>query len=75
MLHAAKFCAYVTTRRAADNPFVGKSGYLPEIYAIGVRSPQGSRSSRTGDSGRTSTSLGGDEINVIKAAATTAGRS
>jgi glucose/arabinose dehydrogenase len=24
-----------------DNPFVGRAGVLPEIYAIGVRAPEG----------------------------------
>ncbi|WP_027133663.1 PQQ-dependent sugar dehydrogenase [Geminicoccus roseus] len=27
-------------RVPADNPFVGKSGYLPEIWALGLRHPQ-----------------------------------
>jgi len=53
----------------ADNPFVGKSGYLPEIYAIGVRSPQGlTFNPATGDLWENEHGpLGGDEINVIKA--------
>jgi aldose sugar dehydrogenase len=51
-----------------DNPFVGKAGYLPEIYAIGVRSPQGlALNPATGDLWEDEHGpLGGDEINVIK---------
>jgi glucose/arabinose dehydrogenase len=53
----------------SDNPFVGRSGYRPEIYALGVRNalalvfhPQ------TGELWETENGpQGGDEINVIKA--------
>jgi glucose/arabinose dehydrogenase len=50
-----------------DNPFVGKAGYLPEIYSLGHRSPQGlTMHPETGaiwehEHGP----LGGDEINLI----------
>lgn len=53
----------------ADNPFVGKAGYLPEIYSIGHRSPQGlafhpeSGALWQNEHGP----LGGDEINIIQA--------
>lgn len=50
-----------------DNPFVGKPGYLPEIYSLGHRSPQGlTMHPETGaiwehEHGP----LGGDEINLV----------
>jgi glucose/arabinose dehydrogenase len=53
---------------AADNPFLGKPGALPEIWAIGVRSPEGlTFDPRTGrlwqiDHGP----RGGDELNIIE---------
>jgi glucose/arabinose dehydrogenase len=52
-----------------DNPFVGKPGYLPEIYALGVRSPQGlAVHPETGGLWENEHGpLGGDEINVIQA--------
>ena len=41
-----------------DNPFVGKQGYLPEIYSLGHRSPQGlAMNPATGAMWRTSTAL------------------
>jgi glucose/arabinose dehydrogenase len=52
----------------ADNPFVGKPGVLPEIWAYGVRSPEGlARDPKTGrvwqnDHGP----RGGDELNIIE---------
>jgi aldose sugar dehydrogenase len=51
----------------ADNPFVGKQDYLPEIYAIGVRSPQGlAVHPETGAIWENEHGpLGGDEINII----------
>jgi glucose/arabinose dehydrogenase len=51
----------------ADNPFVGKAGYLPEIYSIGHRSPQGlAMHPVTGAIWENEHGpLGGDEINVI----------
>jgi glucose/arabinose dehydrogenase len=51
-----------------DNPFVGRDGYLPELYTIGHRNPTGLRFD---DSGRLwSTEFGprgGDELNLIEA--------
>ena len=52
----------------ADNPFVGKSGVLPEIWAYGMRSPEGlAFDPRTGrlwqnDHGP----RGGDELNIVE---------
>jgi aldose sugar dehydrogenase len=50
-----------------DNPFVGKQGYLPEIYSLGHRSPQGlAMHPDTGAIWENEHGpLGGDEINVI----------
>jgi glucose/arabinose dehydrogenase len=50
-----------------DNPFVGKPGYLPEIYSIGHRSPQGlAVNPATGAIWENEHGpLGGDELNVI----------
>jgi glucose/arabinose dehydrogenase len=53
----------------SDNPFVGRQGYKPEIYALGIRNalalivhPE------TGEIWDTENGpLGGDEINIIKA--------
>ncbi|GAB4061279.1 PQQ-dependent sugar dehydrogenase [Uliginosibacterium sediminicola] len=54
---------------AADNPFVGKSGYLPEIWSYGHRNPQGM--TRHPQSGQMWTAehgaMGGDEINTPEA--------
>ncbi len=53
---------------APDNPFLGKSGVLPEIWAYGLRSPQGlAFDPRTGrlwehEHGP----RGGDELNIIE---------
>jgi glucose/arabinose dehydrogenase len=53
---------------APDNPFIGKPGILPEIWAYGVRSPEGlAFDPRTGrlwqnDHGP----RGGDELNIIE---------
>lgn len=53
---------------APDNPFLGKPGVLPEIWAYGVRSPEGlAFDPRTGrlwqnDHGP----RGGDELNIIE---------
>ena len=52
----------------ADNPFVGQAGVLPEIWAYGMRSPEGlARDPRTGrvwqnDHGP----RGGDELNIVE---------
>jgi glucose/arabinose dehydrogenase len=50
-----------------DNPFVGKAGYLPEIYTVGHRSPQGlALNPETGALWENEHGpLGGDEINVL----------
>jgi glucose/arabinose dehydrogenase len=52
-----------------DNPFVGKAGYRPEIYALGVRSPIGLFiHPDTGEIWETEHGpMGGDEINIIRA--------
>ena len=56
---------------AEDNPFLGVPGYLPEIFALGVRNTTGlfvhpdTQAAWTVEHGP----LGGDEINVIRAGA------
>lgn len=52
-----------------DNPFVGRAGYLPEIYSHGHRSPQGlTIHPETGDVWETEHGpRGGDEANLILA--------
>lgn len=54
-----------------DNPFVDDPAYLPEIYTLGHRSPQGlAVHPETGEIWETEHGpLGGDEINVLKAGA------
>ena len=51
----------------ADNPFVGKPGFLPEIYSYGHRSPQGlAVHPETGAIWENEHGpLGGDEINIV----------
>jgi glucose/arabinose dehydrogenase len=51
----------------ADNPFVGREGYLPEIYSIGHRNQQGMAFHPvTGELWATEHGpLGGDELNVV----------
>jgi glucose/arabinose dehydrogenase len=51
----------------ADNPFAGRDGYLPEIYTLGHRSPQGlAVHPETGAIWENEHGpLGGDEINVL----------
>jgi glucose/arabinose dehydrogenase len=53
----------------ADNPFIGKAGYKPEIYAIGVRDPSGLFiHPTTGELWEVEFGpQGGDELNIIKA--------
>ena len=52
-----------------ENPFVGKAGYLPEIFSLGHRSPQGlAMQPSTGlmwenEHGQ----QGGDELNIVRA--------
>ena len=50
-----------------DNPFVGKPGYLPEIFSMGHRSPQGlAMNPATGAIWENEHGpLGGDELNII----------
>lgn len=50
-----------------DNPFVGKPGFLPEIYSLGHRSPQGlAVHPETGAVWENEHGpLGGDEINIV----------
>jgi glucose/arabinose dehydrogenase len=50
-----------------DNPFVGRSGYQPEIFSLGHRSPQGlAVHPETGAIWENEHGpLGGDEVNVI----------
>jgi aldose sugar dehydrogenase len=51
-----------------DNPFVGRSGYQPEIYTLGHRSPQGlAMNPVTGAIWENEHGpLGGDELNVLQ---------
>jgi glucose/arabinose dehydrogenase len=51
-----------------DNPFVGKRGYRPEIYALGIRSAIGLFvHPETGEIWETEHGpMGGDEINIIR---------
>jgi glucose/arabinose dehydrogenase len=53
----------------ADNPFVGKAGYKPEIYALGFRNPTGLMiHPQTGELWDVEHGpQGGDEVNIIKA--------
>jgi glucose/arabinose dehydrogenase len=53
---------------APDNPFLGRPGVLPEIWASGVRSPEGlAFDPRTGRLWQNEHgSRGGDELNVIQ---------
>jgi len=50
-----------------DNPFVGKEGFLPEIYSLGHRSPQGlAVHPETGAIWENEHGpLGGDELNIV----------
>jgi glucose/arabinose dehydrogenase len=70
MLHGGKVLRLDENGKApADNPFAGKAGYLPEIYSVGHRSPQGlAFHPVTGELWENEHGpLGGDEINVVKA--------
>ena len=50
------------------NPFIGKSGFQPEIYAYGIRNPQGLALDEKGQLWETEFGpRGGDEINLITA--------
>jgi glucose/arabinose dehydrogenase len=54
---------------AKDNPFVGKQGYRPEIYALGIRNAMGlAIHPETGELWETENGpQGGDELNIIRA--------
>jgi glucose/arabinose dehydrogenase len=70
LLHGGKVLRLDENGKAAsDNPFVGKPGYLPEIYSVGHRSPQGlAVHPATGELWENEHGpLGGDEINVVRA--------
>jgi glucose/arabinose dehydrogenase len=55
----------------ADNPFVGRDGYRPEIYALGIRNAIGlTIHPETGQLWETENGpQGGDEVNIIRAGA------
>jgi glucose/arabinose dehydrogenase len=72
MLHGGKVLRLNEDGTApADNPFAGREGYLPEIYSIGHRSPQGlAVHPATGELWENEHGpLGGDEINIVRAGA------
>lgn len=52
-----------------DNPFAGRAGYKPEIYALGIRNAMGiALHPETGEIWETDNGpQGGDELNIIKA--------
>jgi aldose sugar dehydrogenase len=53
----------------ADNPFVGKAGYKPELYALGIRNAMAMvLHPETGEIWETENGpQGGDELNIIRA--------
>ncbi|WP_419489207.1 PQQ-dependent sugar dehydrogenase [Chryseobacterium bernardetii] len=52
---------------APGNPFIGKKGYKPEVYAYGVRNPQGLAIDPNGNLWDVEMGpRGGDEINLIQ---------
>src|SRR5690606_15583601 len=59
-----------------DNPFVGRDGALPEIFSYGHRNVQGlTVHPETGEIwAHEHGPRGGDEVNILKPAPTTAGR-
>jgi glucose/arabinose dehydrogenase len=70
MLHGGKVLRLNEDGTApADNPFAGKQGYLPEIYSVGHRSPQGlAVHPVTGELWENEHGpLGGDELNIVRA--------
>jgi glucose/arabinose dehydrogenase len=70
MLHGGKVLRLREDGTAApDNPFVGRSGYLPDIFSVGHRSPQGlTLHPTTGELWENEHGpLGGDEINIVRA--------
>ena len=60
-----------------DNPFAGRAGHKPEVYTLGHRSVLGlAMHPVTGEMWHNENGPnGGDEINILKPGATTAGRS
>ena len=67
--HAGKILRLTEDGSAPDdNPFVGQEGYLPEIYALGIRNAIGLMiHPETGELWETENGpQGGDEINIIK---------
>jgi len=56
-------------RIPADNPFVDRAGFLPEIWSLGHRNPQGAAlHPRTGELWITEHGpRGGDEVNIVRA--------
>ena len=54
---------------AADNPFVGRQGHKPEVYALGIRNSMGlAFHPETGELWETENGpQGGDEVNIIRA--------
>lgn len=56
-------------KAAADNPFINQAGAMPEIFAYGIRNPQGMDiNPATGDLWEAEFGpRGGDEINIIRA--------
>jgi glucose/arabinose dehydrogenase len=72
MQHGGKVLRLDENGKAAPgNPFAGETGYLPEIYSVGHRSPQGLVfHPGTGELWENEHGpLGGDEINIVKAGA------
>ena len=70
LLHGGKVLRLRDDGTAAPgNPFAGKQGYLPEIYSVGHRSPQGlAVHPETGELWENEHGpLGGDEINIVRA--------
>lgn len=70
MLHGGKVLRLDENGKAPrDNPFVDKAGYLPEIYSVGHRSPQGlAVHPVTGELWENEHGpLGGDELNIVRA--------
>ena len=51
-----------------DNPFLGRQGALPSLYAVGLRDPEGATiNPRTGDLWTVEHGpMGGDELNVVR---------
>jgi glucose/arabinose dehydrogenase len=67
--YLGKILKITTDGKAAEgNPFVGKSGFKPEIYAYGLRNPQGMVFDDKGQLWELEMGpKGGDEINLIQA--------